>query len=312
MELHLDPLDFQNFLLINPPLTEYADYAIVDERGDRETHIPQRRLSISNGQISQISQMAHNAQGLSAAHAQGLGHGGGGYVSQGQGADPFGGFYNDDMLFSTHPTHGADGVGYPQGAPGAPLRAPAQAVQRPPPPLTPDEPQPASLGSAPGVGGNLLASSDVPDVQSILATGQGTVGIKGAQSATGAASAPDARLDVDANGVPTQPLVYDNRIIFDPKGPIPGTSAWKKQRILERNRLAASRCREKKKTQQRRLAEELSALRAEHEAALRAKPLLKARLVKWAREKDSALSSQSEGQVLREILGDDFLLEWML
>ncbi|OBA21011.1 hypothetical protein METBIDRAFT_78107 [Metschnikowia bicuspidata var. bicuspidata NRRL YB-4993] len=53
---------------------------------------------------------------------------------------------------------------------------------------------------------------------------------------------------------PNQTLVYNNEVIFNPHdGPIPGTAAWKKERLLERNRLAASKCRQRKKNAQQQL-----------------------------------------------------------
>lgn len=57
-------------------------------------------------------------------------------------------------------------------------------------------------------------------------------------------------------GVPPQnhTLVYNNEVIYNPnEGPIPGTAAWKKERLLERNRLAASKCRQRKKHAQQQL-----------------------------------------------------------
>ncbi|GMM32744.1 Cst6 protein [Saccharomycopsis crataegensis] len=41
-----------------------------------------------------------------------------------------------------------------------------------------------------------------------------------------------------------------------PGAPIPGTAAWKRARLLERNRVAASKCRQKKKVAQQQLQEE--------------------------------------------------------
>lgn len=65
-------------------------------------------------------------------------------------------------------------------------------------------------------------------------------------------------ITTNANGVPQHQLLYNNEIIFNPNnGPIPGTSAWKKQKLLERNRIAASKCRQRKKQQQRRLEQDI-------------------------------------------------------
>lgn len=254
MDLHLDPLDFQNFLLINPPLVEYSDYAIVDNtgafQGSQPPHHLQRRLSISNGQISQISQMAHSSHGLGPPQQQ--------QQQQQQSQQPHQHQFNDDMLFNT-----------PSGSASIQQQQPLQqSLQQPlqrqisvpsmlmQPPLTPDE-------------------------------------------------NPLTTLAVDFNGVPTQPLLYDNKVIFDPKnGPIPGTSAWKKQRILERNRLAASKCREKKKTQQKKLAEELDDLRFERDTNSLARPIIKNQIAKWVKTKDPQLSALSDDQILKLVLFD--------
>ncbi|KAG7699137.1 hypothetical protein KL930_002076 [Ogataea haglerorum] len=75
-------------------------------------------------------------------------------------------------------------------------------------------------------------------------------------------------LHVNEQGVPQQQLFYNNEVIFNPNaGPIHGTSAWKKQRILERNRIAAFKCRQKKKVQQEKLQQDNDIL-AQKNAAL--------------------------------------------
>ncbi|QPG75693.1 hypothetical protein FOA43_003052 [Brettanomyces nanus] len=68
-------------------------------------------------------------------------------------------------------------------------------------------------------------------------------------------------IEVDKDGIPKRQLLYNNQVIFNPDaGPIPGTAAWKRQRILERNRVAASKCRQKKKNLQRRLQRDVEEL----------------------------------------------------
>lgn len=53
---------------------------------------------------------------------------------------------------------------------------------------------------------------------------------------------------------PNHSLIYNNEVIYNPHdGPIPGTAAWKKERLLERNRVAASKCRQRKKHAQQQL-----------------------------------------------------------
>lgn len=66
---------------------------------------------------------------------------------------------------------------------------------------------------------------------------------------------------IPAAGVPppNHQLIYNNEVIYNPNnGPIPGTAAWKKERLLERNRLAASKCRQRKKHAQQQLQNNVS------------------------------------------------------
>ncbi|EGW34620.1 uncharacterized protein SPAPADRAFT_130700 [Spathaspora passalidarum NRRL Y-27907] len=63
---------------------------------------------------------------------------------------------------------------------------------------------------------------------------------------------------------PNHQLIYNNEVIFNPNnGPIPGTAAWKKERLLERNRIAASKCRQRKKQAQMELQNNIDKLEAE-------------------------------------------------
>lgn len=58
---------------------------------------------------------------------------------------------------------------------------------------------------------------------------------------------------------PNHLLIYNNEVIYNPNnGPIPGTAAWKKERLLERNRIAASKCRQRKKHAQKQLQDNVS------------------------------------------------------
>lgn len=65
----------------------------------------------------------------------------------------------------------------------------------------------------------------------------------------------------DMAGVPppNHQLIYNNEVIYNPNnGPIPGTAAWKKERLLERNRIAASKCRQRKKHAQQQLQDNMN------------------------------------------------------
>ncbi|CAL1207795.1 unnamed protein product [Candida parapsilosis] len=58
---------------------------------------------------------------------------------------------------------------------------------------------------------------------------------------------------------PNHSLIYNNEVIYNPNnGPIMGTAAWKKERLLERNRIAASKCRQRKKQAQMALQENVT------------------------------------------------------
>lgn len=63
---------------------------------------------------------------------------------------------------------------------------------------------------------------------------------------------------------PNHLLIYNNEVIYNPNnGPIPGTAAWKKERLLERNRVAASKCRQRKKQAQQQLQDNMNKYQSE-------------------------------------------------
>lgn len=63
---------------------------------------------------------------------------------------------------------------------------------------------------------------------------------------------------------PNHQLIYNNEVIYNPEnGPIPGTAAWKKERLLERNRIAASKCRQRKKQEQVQLQNNIAKMEKE-------------------------------------------------
>ncbi|OUT20333.1 hypothetical protein CAS74_004580 [Pichia kudriavzevii] len=90
-----------------------------------------------------------------------------------------------------------------------------------------------------------------------------------------------APIEVDKNGIPTRELIYENQVIFNPNGPIPGTNAWKRAKILERNRIAASKCRAKKKNLQKKLEEDVSRLNEEKASLLKMLEILKGRVLRY-------------------------------
>lgn len=209
----LDPLDFQNFLLINPPLVEYSEY--LDEKLPLQLHTPQRRLSISNGQIAQMAQRVHEL----------------------------------------HPQ--------PAGPP------PAAVLGEP------------FAFAAPVDDSSLDLALAQPQQQLLQpGSGSGLVTGSGSHALTQSHSAPSSG--------PTQQLSPDMR----------------KQRILERNRIAASKCRQKKKHEQKRLAEELDDLRFHRDLNRKMKPLLLTKVAQWVKMKDPQLADLSEDQIAKLVLMD--------
>lgn len=70
---------------------------------------------------------------------------------------------------------------------------------------------------------------------------------------------PPASQDMAGVPPPNHQLIYNNEVIYNPNnGPIPGTAAWKKERLLERNRIAASKCRQRKKHAQQQLQDSMN------------------------------------------------------
>lgn len=97
-----------------------------------------------------------------------------------------------------------------------------------------------------------IAGLEIPAVKleySSLVRGGGLEAIDDQTSTNGVAGVPP----------PNHLLIYNNEVIYNPNnGPIPGTAAWKKERLLERNRVAASKCRQRKKHAQQQLQDNMN------------------------------------------------------
>lgn len=89
--------------------------------------------------------------------------------------------------------------------------------------------------------------------------------------------------EVDNNGVPKHALLYNNEVIFNPHGPIPGTNAWKRAKILERNRIAASKCRAKKKNLQKKLQHDVDILTDEKSNLKEMLITLRGRIIRYCK-----------------------------
>lgn len=161
----------------------------VDVRfNEQQLPLPTRRLSISNGQIGQISMMVHS---------------------------------------QLHPGSVSNSSGTPNSIDSGPV--------------------PNGTSHGHGNSDNNVSAARQPQKQQ------------------NARPAQDGPIEVDTNGVPTRELLYNNEVIFNPNGPIPGTNAWKRAKILERNRIAASKCRAKKKNLQKKLQQDVGKLSQEND-----------------------------------------------
>jgi hypothetical protein len=195
--------------------------------------LPTRRLSISNGQIGQISMMVHSLYN----HGHNHGHGNN-YESAATTAT------NSNSVMSGSPGDMSGGVMVSRtGQPTIQL----------------------DNGTT-----DLTENGDVSVNVPVHVTNQGNINV-----------GVDSQIEVDNNGVPRRPLIYNNEVIFNPNGPIPGTNAWKRAKILERNRIAASKCRAKKKNMQKKLEEDVAVLQEENDKLKSMMKDLRGRIVRY-------------------------------
>lgn len=199
-------IDVSHFPLTNPPIFESA--LMNNNHGQ-----PRRRISISNGQIGQITTHTLNGEDL--------------YDSQ---PPPM-----PKQTSQDDANHNLYGVNLdPVSHHVDPQVPPQQLINVPPPQqIQPPPPQQQQLHHQQQQQ-NPIVKQETP-----FAT----------HSAT---------------GIPNHKLVYNNEVIFNPDaGPIPGTAAWKKARLLERNRIAASKCRQRKKAAHIQLKEDVEKYQSE-------------------------------------------------
>lgn len=116
------------------------------------------------------------------------------------------------------------------------------------------------------------------------------------------------RLLVNGDGIPQHQLFYNNELIFNPHdgAPMSGTAAWKRERLLERNRLAASKCRQRKKMAQEKMERKAEILANENRETRRKYLKMRANLIKYQTLMESHLkeceSGSSSLRVLRELI----------
>lgn len=265
-----NPFDFNSYPITNPPLIDatYIAYA-------PDGHPRRRRISISNGQIGQI--VNHEAifdSDFSLDDA---------YTQQGISNDdqiqgiPFQqGFVDDNVIMGVDNTQSKIVIPpHQQQQPQQQQQQPYQQEQRAGPAFNQNmfkiEPlisisQSSVSGPAPVVPTQLqplqnstMGVSGRGDQMQGIGLPNHTANSKPRVPVNHNTGLPDSLADAAGVPPPNHQLIYNNEVIYNPNdGPIPGTAAWKKERLLERNRIAASKCRQRKKQAQQELIANVS------------------------------------------------------
>ncbi|EEQ39322.1 putative ATF CREB activator protein [Clavispora lusitaniae] len=238
-----NPFDMNSYPITNPPILDSTMF--LPYSGDNSQR--RRRISISNGQIGQI--VNHEAF-----------------------------FMDEDSLDDMQDFVSYQQVPPPPPAANQPLSEPSQHQPQPQHQLQP-QPQPRSQQLTPRSSdppserlmhlemGDPVSVVAPPYVQQTRASAvrepvdrEPVVREPVVPFAPGVSTLErDAADNVAGVPPPNHSLIYNNEVIFNPNnGPIPGTAAWKKERLLERNRVAASKCRQRKKQAQQQLYENVT------------------------------------------------------
>ncbi|CCH40664.1 ATF/CREB activator 2 [Wickerhamomyces ciferrii] len=224
-------IDVSHFPLTNPPIFESS--MMMNNHGQ-----PRRRISISNGQIGQITTHSINDEDLYDSQPPPLPK----QTSQ----DDSGLNHQQQLLYNqlNLDSSAGDSQVAPHLLGGAPPQQTPQHQQIPPQQQQhqqhhhPQHQQQQQIHQVP------QHPNSVPPP---LPQQQPTPNIK-----------QELPYQSGGSGIPNHKLVYNNEVIFNPDaGPIPGTAAWKKARLLERNRIAASKCRQRKKAAHIQLKEDV-------------------------------------------------------
>lgn len=218
-----NPFDMNSYPITNPPILD----STVIPYGDLSSH--RRRISISNGQIGQI--VNHEAIFLDED-----------LLDDFNDLSPYMGNQNGSL--TTAPDQRMFDVdSQPQSAQLQQLHRLFGQTPRPPRgPVVANQGHKQSVHSQFQDNGHIsaLATSSPPPVGSTEGTSPKSQNMAGVPP-------------------PNHQLIYNNEVIYNPNnGPIPGTAAWKKERLLERNRIAASKCRQRKKQAQQQLQDNIS------------------------------------------------------
>lgn len=211
-------IDVSHFPLTNPPIFESA--LMVNNQGQ-----PRRRISISNGQIGQITTHSLNGDDLYDSQPPPL---------------PKPSSQDDSNINQQlyNPSLGIDPL-----TPNIQIPPqPQQQQQVPPPQQIPQH----------------LVNVPPPQQPPIPQQQQQPPPPPPQQQQQQVKQSNQPYTTLGQSGIPNHKLVYNNEVIFNPDaGPIPGTAAWKKARLLERNRIAASKCRQRKKAAHIQLKEDV-------------------------------------------------------
>lgn len=211
-------IDVSHFPLTNPPIFESA--LMVNNQGQ-----PRRRISISNGQIGQITTHSLNGDDLYDSQPPPL---------------PKPSSQDDSNINQQlyNPSLGLDPL-----TPNIQIPPqPQQQQQVPPPQQIPQHLVNVPPPQQPPIPQQQQQPPPPPPQQQQQQVKQNN----------------QPYTTLGQSGIPNHKLVYNNEVIFNPDaGPIPGTAAWKKARLLERNRIAASKCRQRKKAAHIQLKEDV-------------------------------------------------------
>lgn len=233
---HLDPEDYQNFLLINPPLTEYSSY-----------------FGSSSNTAATAAPVAPVAAPTPEVDLLGFDMSIGGIENLGVETVPVSGVPN--TVVPTVPAATVVQQQQPQQQQQQPVYVPEETH-------LPTRRLSISNGQIGQI--SMMVHSQLQSTPTVTPGGDDSVGSVGSAPSV---SNSTFGFDVDANGIPKRPLIYNNEVIFNPGGPIPGTTAWKRAKVLERNRIAASKCRAKKKNLQLKLERDVATLEEEKNIA---------------------------------------------
>lgn len=255
-----NPFDLNSYPMTNPPLIDSSMF--VNFNSDSVPPMLRRRISISNGQIGQI--INHEAifdETFNGSHDNDWQRG----VMDDLGLRNKG--HNHQQQ---HPYLQSDP--HPQSHPQPPLQQQHGRIQQQPEPQQDvhlHQSTPSDHTLKPGNNNNKAPAFNSPIPQQNINNSNRIKkdSPKGNLRDLKRTFSPGNEHIQEYAGVPppNYQLVYNNEVIYNAEnGPVPGTAAWKKDRLLERNRVAASKCRQRKKQAQQQLLDDIDVLNQEN------------------------------------------------